>query len=187
MKNIRSKEELLKYYMGLPYSIKIIPDESGGFFVKIEELPGCMSQGETIEEVIENIKDAQKSWLEVAIEENIDIPLPEIVEEYSGKFVIRILKSLHKKLSNQAKKEGISLNQLIVSILSERYSLREIQKQIKSFDWIINQLIIHPQIQMYESELQIPTSIDAKKVYISLVSEVDKVEKRKEFNYKRVL
>ncbi|MCK4526869.1 type II toxin-antitoxin system HicB family antitoxin, partial [candidate division WOR-3 bacterium] len=76
MKNKKSRGELLQYYMGLPYTIKITPEEVGGYFVEIEEFEGCMSQGETIEEVMKNIKEAQEGWLEVAIEEGLEIPLP---------------------------------------------------------------------------------------------------------------
>ena len=123
----------LDYYLSLPYTIDIIPDPEGGFFAQIKELPGCMTQGETLEEVYEMIKDAQRLWLETAIEEGIEFPLPESMEEekYSGRILIRIPRYLHKKLKESAKKEGVSLNTYIVSLLSKKEEEGELLIKIK--------------------------------------------------------
>jgi predicted RNase H-like HicB family nuclease len=48
------------------YKILISFDkEYKGYVVDVPQLPGCMSQGKTIDEAIENVKDAIKGWLEV--------------------------------------------------------------------------------------------------------------------------
>jgi predicted RNase H-like HicB family nuclease len=39
-------------------------DESGGYWAEVPSLPGCVSQGETIEEVRENIHEAIEAWVE---------------------------------------------------------------------------------------------------------------------------
>jgi predicted RNase H-like HicB family nuclease len=140
LKKIKNKKELIKYYMNLPYAIKVIPEEAGGYSVKIEELPGCISQGETIVETIKNIKEVQEVWLEVAIKEGLKIPVPKVKEEYSGKFVLRIPKSLHRKLSDLAREEGISLNQIVVTLLSERYPLRKIESRIQGISWLMERM-----------------------------------------------
>jgi antitoxin HicB len=132
MKKIKNETKTLSYYMGLPYTVKLTPMESGGYFVKIEELPGCMSEGKTEKEALENIEDLKKTWLEAAIEDGYEIPLPEDMIEYSGRFVVRLPKYLHKNLSDRAKKEEISLNQLLVCLLSERLSTREILGKLES-------------------------------------------------------
>ena len=46
--------------------IKIVlePQEEGGYTVFVPSLPGCISQGETVEESLENIKEAIQLWLE---------------------------------------------------------------------------------------------------------------------------
>ena len=121
------------YYLSLPYTIEIIPDPEGGFFAQIKELQGCMTQGETLEEVYEMIKDAQKQWLETAIEEGIEIPLPESMEKekYSGRILIRIPRYLHKRLKESARKEGVSLNTYILSLLSKNEEDRELLIKIK--------------------------------------------------------
>ncbi|MDP9729815.1 type II toxin-antitoxin system HicB family antitoxin [Alicyclobacillus sp. TC] len=108
-------EKNLDYYLSLPYSLVIIPDPiSGGYVAKINELPGCITQGETVEEVVHGIQDAKRGWIETALEEGQTIPEPNVqLEEYSGKFVVRIPKSLHRTLVEQAKQEGVSLNQYV--------------------------------------------------------------------------
>ena len=103
----------VEYYMGLPYTIELIPDKEAGWFVRVKELRGCMSQGDTAQEALEMIQDAQRGWLEVAIEDGIPIPEPQPDEEYSGKFVVRVPRSLHRALAERAEREDASLNQYI--------------------------------------------------------------------------
>ncbi|OAT80357.1 type II toxin-antitoxin system HicB family antitoxin [Desulfotomaculum copahuensis] len=106
-----SKKDL-QYYLALPYRMAITPAEEGGYVVSIPALTGCISQGETVEEAIKMIEDAKKCWLEVALAEGIPIPEPTD-EEYSGKFNVRVPKSLHRILVEKAKEENVSLNQYI--------------------------------------------------------------------------
>ena len=104
----------LDYYLNLPYRIEIVPSPEGGYAAKVVELPGCISQGQTLEEVAVNIEDAKVCWLEVALEESMPIPEPMLNnEEYSGKMVVRMPKSMHRLLVERAKEENISLNQYI--------------------------------------------------------------------------
>lgn len=119
-------------YMALPYTIEIVPDENG-FFIRVKELEGCMSVGNTKAEALEMIEDAMREWLHIAIEDDLDIPLPESLrkESYSGKFPLRMPKSLHEKLAKAASLDGISLNQHIVNLLSERHALDEVKRMLQ--------------------------------------------------------
>lgn len=112
----------LKDYMKLPYKISIqeMNDESGHyFFASVEELPSCMSDGSTLEEAYRNIREAMKLHISEMIKEGMDIPVPlNDDEQYSGKFVLRVPKTLHKILVENARKEGISLNQYALFKLS---------------------------------------------------------------------
>ena len=47
------------------FQINIEKDETGYFVAEVPALPGCFSQGETLAEVTENIKEAIYGWLEV--------------------------------------------------------------------------------------------------------------------------
>jgi antitoxin HicB len=64
------------FYTKLPYTIEITTYKDGGYFAKVKELEGCMTEGGTLEEVIKNIEDAKKAWIETALESGIEIPLP---------------------------------------------------------------------------------------------------------------
>jgi len=111
----------IKEYMKLPYNYIIQPvnDESGFYFyARILELDGCQSTGETFDEAYNNLREAMEGWLEAKIEGGFEIPLPVGYEGFSGKFIVRIPKSLHYRLSVEAKQEGVSLNQYALYKLS---------------------------------------------------------------------
>lgn len=58
-------QKSLKHYLDLKYSISIIPEKEGGFTALIPDLPGCMTEGETVEEVVtKNIEEARQLWIE---------------------------------------------------------------------------------------------------------------------------
>ena len=108
-------------FMDLPYNyiIQRVKDESGEYFyARILELEGCQTTGDTFDEVYENLKDAMREWIETKIENGYDVPLPVGNEKFSGKFIVRIPKSLHYKLSIEAEQEGVSLNQYALYKLS---------------------------------------------------------------------
>lgn len=109
-------------YMNLPYNYIVQPinDESGSYFyAHILELDGCQSTGETFEEAYENLKEAMRGWIETKLEAGFDVPLPVGYDDFSGKFIVRIPKSLHYRLSVEAEQEGVSLNQYALYKLSK--------------------------------------------------------------------
>lgn len=112
-------EKKIEYYLGLPYTRELIPEPEGGWFVRIKELPGCMSQGETVDEAMEMINEALTGWIEVTLQRDCVVPEPQSGEDYSGKFVVRTSKSLHRKLAEAAEAEKVSLNQLVITALAE--------------------------------------------------------------------
>jgi len=102
-----------------PFTVRKLPLEEGtGYLTEVLDLNRCIADGETAEEAIHNLEDAIISWIKTAGELNRPIPLPSD-DFYSGKWVIRTPKSLHRKLSELSKREGVSLNTLTVSLLSE--------------------------------------------------------------------
>ena len=118
----------VEYYMALPYTRELVPDAIVGWGIKIKELPGCMSQGETSEEALRMIEDAMRGWLEVEIEAGSPIPEPRVEETFSGKFVVRVPRQLHRLLVESAESNNVSLNQFINVILAQGI---EQQKQSK--------------------------------------------------------
>ena len=104
-------------YMKLPYTrlVQEMNDESGHYFYgRILELDGCQTTADTLGELYENLNEMMESYLEIKLENNLPIPIPQNVEKYSGKFVVRLPRTLHQRLAIEADKEGISLNQLVL-------------------------------------------------------------------------
>jgi predicted RNase H-like HicB family nuclease len=111
----------VKEYLDLPYNIVIrhITDESGSYyFASVLELSGCYSDGQTFQEAYENIREAMEGWIETNIENGLPVPEPINETQCSGKFVLRIPKTLHAHLALEAEKEGVSLNQYALYRLS---------------------------------------------------------------------
>ena len=105
----------IDYYLSLPYHMEVIPDmEEGGYTAKFPDLPGCLTCAETIEDLEKSAEDAKRVWFTAALEDGIEIAEPSDsldLSEFSGQFKLRMPRSLHRSLSVNAKKEGISMNQ----------------------------------------------------------------------------
>jgi antitoxin HicB len=113
-----------------PFEIRpLSKDEGGGYSITFPDLPGCCSDGATPEEAINNGRDALESWLAVAGESGDKLPKP--FSDVSGRFVQRVPRSLHAQLIARAKIEGVSLNTLVVSIVSQGLGQRQIELLIK--------------------------------------------------------
>ncbi len=56
------------------------PAEEGGYWAEVPALPGCITEGDTWEELIANLKDAIQGWLDVANESRMPEETGEIVE-----------------------------------------------------------------------------------------------------------
>lgn len=111
----------VEYYMHLPYAIEIRPipeHDGGGIFASIPMLKGCMSDGATISEAYANLQEAQREWLTDMLELKKPIPEPSKAEDYSGRFLVRLPKSLHKLLAERSEQEGVSLNQYVATALA---------------------------------------------------------------------
>ena len=107
----------LRHYLSLEYTIRLKRNSDGSYFAEIEELPGCMTEGDTEEEAIKMVEDAKKAWLKVALDRKLNIPEPAS-DEFSGKFNVRVPKFLHRKLVYKARQENVSLNSLVTSTLA---------------------------------------------------------------------
>ena len=58
----------------MEYSVVVHEAEEGGFWVEVPALPGCYSQGESLEETLENVREAISLYLEVIRDEGRDAP-----------------------------------------------------------------------------------------------------------------
>src|SRR5262245_28548001 len=112
----------VEQFLELPYHFLVVHDidEQGneGWVAEVEQLPGCISQGRTPEEAIAGGRDAMRGWIAVAMEDGVEIPVPEDEEEFSGRFPVRVPASLHADLARSAGREGVSLNSFVTSALA---------------------------------------------------------------------
>jgi antitoxin HicB len=105
---------------GYPLVVRPLSDqEGGGFLVEAPDLPGCIADGQTVEEAIHEAESVIESWIKTAKEFNDEIPRPSIAQQFSGQWRIKIPKSLHAALALHAKEEGVSLNMLAATLLAQ--------------------------------------------------------------------
>lgn len=116
---------------------------------KSKFLKGCVGQGETTAEAVNELEGNEFEWLETA--KQCGIPIPDMhvrtdSPQYSGKISLRFSPFVHEQASDLAKKQGISLNQYINdaivyynSMLNERNTSNS--KSTKSIDKASNSII----------------------------------------------
>lgn len=109
----------LDFYLALDYPFQAIADPEGGYTILFPDLPGCLSVADDLAEIPAMAADAKRVWMESEYERGAEIPLPSQPEEYSGKFNLRLPKSLHRRLAEAAARDEVSLNQYVVGLLTE--------------------------------------------------------------------
>jgi len=108
-------------FLAAPYSRVLIPDsETGTFTARILEFPGCIAQGDSLDEALTNLENAARSWLVAALDRGFSVPPPLEEQSFSGRVLVRLPRSIHQRAVEQAGQDGVSLNQFILSAVSER-------------------------------------------------------------------
>ncbi len=120
----------LDEFMALDYPMQLIADPEGGYVVVYPDLPGCMTQVETLEELPAMANDARSLWIEGELAAGREIPLPSHPAEYSGTFIVRVPRSLHRSLVTGAEREGASLNQYVLMLLSRGDEQRRVERRL---------------------------------------------------------
>ena len=113
-------------------------DEDNRFVAVIPGIKGLSALGATCEKALSELHIAAEAYFDALKAAGKPLPLPEKVIPFSGQLRLRMPKSLHAALSNEAESENISLNTYIVSLLSERHVernlLNKIEGTISGFD-----------------------------------------------------
>jgi len=121
------------------FSVNVIwSNEDECYIATIPEFSGLFAHGDTREEAIREAEVALEMFIEDMKEDGEEIPKPDTYNSFSGQTRLRLPKSLHRELSQQANLENVSLNTLLVKLLSERHVVRDVKKEL---DFIENCLI----------------------------------------------
>lgn len=96
--------------------------EGGGYLVEYPDIPGCMSDGETVAAAITNGREALRDCLEV-FRESGQKPVKPSIE--AAQWRQRLPRTLYAKLTRQAHREGVSINSFVTAIIAEAVGARQ--------------------------------------------------------------
>ena len=106
-------------YVGLRFSARVVWSEEDEAFVAFcPEFQGISALGDSRTEAIRELNEALELAAETHEREGWPVPEPVYQPQFSGQFRLRIPKSLHAWLADHAQQEGVSLNTLVLEILS---------------------------------------------------------------------
>lgn len=109
-----------------PFEIKPLTEEQGGgYLISFPDFNECISDGETPEEAIKNGFDALQETIYALESMGLPIPQPFSREKNSDNFIQQIHENLYRRLEVLAKKEKVSINSLINSMLEESLQKKE--------------------------------------------------------------
>ena len=106
-------------------------EDGGGFMFTMPDIAGVMADGATMDEAIADGREAFESTVSALIDMGLDVPAPTLRGEdfapiaASGRFVSRVPRSMHAQLVARAKREGVSLNTLVLTLIAEGLGRRE--------------------------------------------------------------
>jgi antitoxin HicB len=125
----------LAHYLGLPYGVAVKSEREGEqtcWSATVEELPGCTVRAETPDEAVELLRPAMEQWLQAALAEDREIPVPgsetakrPSSSSHSGRFLVRMPGTLHTQLARAAEREQLSLNRFVTKVLASSVSPKQ--------------------------------------------------------------
>jgi antitoxin HicB len=116
-----------------PFEVRPLSSEDGGgFLISFPDFAECISDGETVDEAIENGRDALKATVAALKSRKLPIPAPNSGGVASGKFVARVPKTVHAQLATRARAEGVSLNALVLTFIAQGLGVSGSKARAKS-------------------------------------------------------
>jgi predicted HicB family RNase H-like nuclease len=123
MKTKTSKKSVplqVRELLALPYSRVLIPADDGSYTAEVLEFLGCSVQAPTPSEAYARLERAAHKWLSDCLSKGRAAPPPLINNKSSGRFALRLPRSLYVRASRAAARESVSLNQYIANAVAER-------------------------------------------------------------------
>jgi antitoxin HicB len=118
-----------------PFEVRPLTlEEGGGYLISFPDFAECISDGETVDEAIENGRDALKGTIAALKAKKLPVPAPNSGGVASGKFVARVPKTVHAQLATRARAEGVSLNALVLTFIAQGLGASRTQARAKRAD-----------------------------------------------------
>lgn len=148
--NRSRKKKTPQDYLQLPYARLLIPNGDGSFSAEILEFTGCFAQGETAEEAIRNVNASAAEWIDAAMGSGREIPEPFTTRGYSGTISLRLPKAIHRQASRLAERDGVSLNQYLLTAIAARVGADDLLNRIVQ-RWQQAQVQINAAVMLFPS------------------------------------
>jgi antitoxin HicB len=103
---------------------RLSAEEGGGYLAEFPDVPGAIGDGQTPEAAIASGREALAAALETLAEFGDPVPNPDNASAASGQWRQRVPKSLHARLVQRARLEGVSLNTLVTALIAEGLGAR---------------------------------------------------------------
>lgn len=159
-----NSSKTLEDYLSLEYPIQVIADPDGGYVVVFPDLPGCITEIDTLDELPAMAEDARRGWLTAAYRQgDLTIPLPSYPEEYSGKFNVRLPRSLHRQLAESADAEGTSLNSYVAGLLARGDAQARIERQFATMEERVTKHLTEIEARLSAQPLDLPRPSSARR------------------------
>lgn len=123
----KNLKERVDEFAALRHTIVMRQDDEGDFVASIAELDGCVAHGQDATEALAELGSMKRLWIESCLADGKPVPLPAEEDDTlpSGKWLQRVPRTLHKKIADLAQREGVSLNQYVVSVLAEAVGVQK--------------------------------------------------------------
>ncbi len=121
-----------------PWTIEVRPYPEGGYFARVVELPGCMTEADTAADVLDSLEEARAEWISAALELGQTIPEPLGVADYSGKIFVRTSARLHRLVAEAAAKEGVSMSQWVSEVLAREVGVLSFSTGVPSLTAVMD-------------------------------------------------
>jgi antitoxin HicB len=116
-----------------PFEVRpLTEEEGGGYLISFPDFAECISDGETVDEAMSNGRDALKATIAALKSKKMTVPAANSGGVASGKFVARVPKTVHAQLATRARAEGVSLNALVLTFISQGLGVADIKTRSKS-------------------------------------------------------
>lgn len=107
-------------YLTAPYGRALFRNDDGTYTAEMLEFAGCFAEGDTAEEAVRNLDQSAREWIEASLNLGREIPEPFATRGYSGTISLRLPKAIHRQAARMAERDGVSLNQYLLTAISAR-------------------------------------------------------------------